>query len=488
MDLSKIYDLRTCIEFLETEAPEHLVRINTEVSSKYELAGVSMQVDGGPALLFEKIKGYNSPVFTNFFSNRERIGKIFGTSAKLPLTIKFLDALEHPVEPRIVDDGPCKENIIEQDIDLMKLFPIIHACEKDGGFFMQPIWIVKDPETGMRDVSFARAQVTWGDTSIGKNKMYAQFGPGGHIGSIIDKAESLGKPLEMAAFIGANPAEIFAGALGGPMSPLGFDEFSMSGGLLGRPVELVKCETVDVEVPADAEIVIEGKPRLGERVKEGAFHELAEYYGTSELHGGRCLPFDITAVTFRNNPIYYPIIGRDRLGLRKGHEAQLYKHVKQTCPIVEAVHLPYTGTALVVPWISITKKKPAHEGMQYYAMFAAASFASGQTNMVYCVDSDVDIYNSYWREWALSTRLNLKNGVHVIPFEGWQSTSMVRVGRTGTMLVDATVPYEDMIKKVDDIGIFEKVKYPKVDIAKYFKDWRSLRVYQDMTRSPGDFE
>jgi UbiD family decarboxylase len=201
--------------------------------------------------------------------------------------------IDKPIDPVLVNCGPCKENIVRgEDLDLLK-FPVPYWHPRDGGRYIGTWYalISKDLETGTRNAGLYRMMV------VDKDTIAIGFLPFSHLGLHYSKAEDAGKPLPVAAVIGCDELLVMAAAA---PYPYGVDEIAMAGALKQMPIELVKCETSNIEVPANAEIILEGEILPYERVEEGPFGEHTGY------HGGpvRMRPiFKVKCITYRNNPI-----------------------------------------------------------------------------------------------------------------------------------------------------------------------------------------
>ena len=288
-------DLREFLE--ELKARNDLMVIDRKVSTKHEIAAFSRKSSdlGGPALLFTNVEGYDMPVLASLYGSRERVQLALDLGHDTQSTIKEYVAHENKfIEPEMVEDKdtPVHEVVITgDDIDLNKL-PILTNFAKDlGPYITAGVQIAKDPVTGKRNSSMHRMLL------LDKNHMTCFAPKGRNLGTIIERNEDNGNGTEIATVIGGDPVIAIASQC---RPALGTDEMGMAGGLRGEAVKMVKCKTIDVEVPATAEIVIEGRTIPGIREDDGPF---GEYPGTySEIRKAPVV--EITAITMRHDAIF----------------------------------------------------------------------------------------------------------------------------------------------------------------------------------------
>ena len=278
-------------------------RITAEVDWNLELSHIAKlnEEASGPALLFENVKDYSTPVITSVCTTTERLALIMGQPLDSTL-VNLYDAWaklgENLIPPKFVDkaSAPCKENILTGDqIDLYK-FPVPHWYPMDGGRYIGTahFFITKDPESGWVNLGTYRAQL------LGKDKMGTQFIKGKHADIMLKKYQAMGKPMPVASIIGCDPLLFILGAA--RVSAF-VSEYDVAGALRRTAVEVVQGETVDLPIPAHAEIVIEGEVDADKFMEEGPFGEYTGYYsgvGTDPRNF-----VDVKCVTHRNNPILW---------------------------------------------------------------------------------------------------------------------------------------------------------------------------------------
>jgi UbiD family decarboxylase len=286
-------DLRSFIDLLATQG--RLRRIEREVDWKFEIGGISRESQ--QPLLFENVKGYpKARVFTNGLSRVELIGLSVGlecSQGQRQVIREIKERAKNLVAPEIVETGPVLENVVEcGDIDLSR-FPVPQWSTHDAGRYLGTwhINVSKDPETGARNVGVYRMQL------LGPKQATVNTSPGSHLALHVTKAEKLGRALPMVVGIGVSEAMVMAAAAA---CPYGFDEYELAGALQSRSVKLIQCQTVDLEIPANSEIVIEGFIQPGVRVQDGPYFD---YAGKTNTNPNAFL-FEATRVMFRHEPIF----------------------------------------------------------------------------------------------------------------------------------------------------------------------------------------
>lgn len=282
------------------EKIDELSRIRERVNWKYEIGEITrerQQSDSNPALLFENIKDYpGCSVLTNGLSSYSKIAIAIGINPSTPfkeIVKTFKGRITNPLEPNIKNDSPVKKNSFTGDnVDLLTL-PVPWWSRKDGGRYIGT-WhlnITKDPYSGHRNVGIYRMQL------LGKRTTAVSFSPNSHLAKHLTKAKNKNIPLEMAVAIGVNERLIMAAAAA---PPYGVDEYHMAGGLAGTPIELVKCDTVDLEVPANSEIILEGKILPEVKITEGPF---LDYSGIPKGDPEASV-FEVSCLSYRESPIF----------------------------------------------------------------------------------------------------------------------------------------------------------------------------------------
>jgi 2,5-furandicarboxylate decarboxylase 1 len=440
-------DLRHFLGQLEERGLLH--RINAPVSPRFELSAVAKRLEKTrKAMLFGSIVGHAPSIATNLLGSREMLS-IALESPLDAITQDFARRLETPILPKVIPDGPVHETVkIGGEADL-NFLPIVTHAELDAGpFITAGVIVAKDPETGLRNISINRMMFKDSHT-LGCRMMPPQ-----HLGLIQEKAEKRGLPLEIAVSIGNHPCEMICGAT---TVAFGQDEYSVAGGLRCQPLELVKCITVDLEVPATAEIVLEGEIVPALREDEGPFGDFMQnYVPVMKNH-----VFRLKAITHRRDPIYQTIQAsslEDIHLLAVSREAQVYKAIGATGARVRAVSLVPSILACA---ISIEKRFEGEPKNIAAAAFGAYSY------LKYCVvvDHDVDVFDVEDVWWALASRSDAANGLLSISNAmGFPRDSAgIHKGKLG---IDATMPFGFPEE-------FERKRVPgveNVDLSRYTKE------------------
>jgi 4-hydroxy-3-polyprenylbenzoate decarboxylase len=393
-------DLREWIALLEREG--ELVRVAAEVDPVLEVTEIVDRTvrAGGPALLFERPKGSERPLLVNQFGTERRMCLAFGVEELDDLGRRVADVLEmQPPEglvekvrglqklksladsrPRTVRKGPVQEVVLEgADVDL-GLLPVQQCWPDDGGRFITlPAVITHDPRNGGRNVGMYRMQVLDRNSTA----MHWQI----HKDGRMDYLATDGR-LEVAVALGLDPITAYSASA--PL-PKHVDEFMMAGFLRGEPVELVRGRTVDVEVPANAEIVLEGYVERGDLVDEGPFGDHTGYYTPVEPFP----VFHVTAMTMRRDAIYPSIVvGKppaEDAWLGKATERIFLPAVRMTLPEVVDYDLPVAGAFHNCCIVSIRKAYPGHARKVMHAIWGLGMLSL--TKAIVVVDAHVDVHD-----------------------------------------------------------------------------------------------
>jgi 2,5-furandicarboxylate decarboxylase 1 len=384
------------------EASGDLHRVKRAVDPRYELASVLSLRKDGPAQLFERVGDHAMPVVGNLLNSRERVARALGVTCD-ELHARCLSALRGPVPPTMVERGPAQEVVHRASLDLAQLLPVPTWFEREAGpYITAGVIVAKDPETGYRNVSVARLRLEGGA------RLMAGIAHNHHLYIMAQKARGLGRPLDIAVAIGNHPAVLLASQM---YVDLGDDEFSIAGGFLGEPVRLLKCETVDLEVPADAEIVLEGVLRPDDPIEEGPVSEFPGFY----VSYGPGLGVDITCVTQRTDAIYQAVLP----GFAPEHcllgavaiEAVLSRTLQRAITSVRSVLVTDGGMGRLHAIITMHRPQLG-EGKR------AVLMAIAQVNLlklVIVVEDDIDAEDWQQVEWSLAARFRGHEDLIVLP-------------------------------------------------------------------------
>lgn len=322
-------------------------------------------------------------------------------------------ALSEPIAPRLIDDGPCKEVVIDDQAALdrtggVDAFP--HPISTPGfdpaPFLTSGCWISKDPETGQYNVGVYRGMIK------GARRIGLQMDtPSQHIAIQLAKARRLGVELEVAVVVGAVPAVALAAV---QKVPYGVSELDVAGGLMGRPIDVVRCETVDLVVPATAELVIEGTVDPGELELEGPFGEASGYMGPQTMSPS----LRVTAITHRTRPVVQAFISEmppsESTLMRKiGFENVYRRFLRDSCNLASVRDVCFYEMATCNMMFAIRMRNPS-PGQAWQALYAAAGYEPSMGKVIVAVDDDIDTEDPQSLIWALAFRTQPRADVRIL--------------------------------------------------------------------------
>ncbi|HEY3738413.1 MAG TPA: menaquinone biosynthesis decarboxylase [Bryobacteraceae bacterium] len=399
-------DLRDFIQALEKN--KELVRIPFEVDPYLEITEFADRAvkSKGPALLFEKPKGSSVPVLINAFASEKRMALALevddfqetadriteylqmrmpeGLLGKLKMLPKLAEM--GAFFPKIVSGGPCKE-VIQKGVDVnLKELPVLTCWPEDGGPFITfPMVFTKNPETGKRNCGMYRMQV-YDERTTGMHWQTHKQGAE-HYRRLMKEGKGDGR-MPVAVAIGADPASMYSAIL--PLPP-DLDEMMISGFLRGKPVEMVKCETCDIEVPANAEYVLEGYVTLGELKREGPFGDHTGFYSLADDYP----VFHVECVTHRKNPIYATtIVGPPPMEdyfMGKSIERIFLPLMRMQIPEIRDMSMPAEGIFHNLMILSIRKSYPMQARKVMHAIWGLGQAMF--TKVIVVVDEDVNVHD-----------------------------------------------------------------------------------------------
>ena len=397
-------DLRGFIRALEKN--KQLKRIPFEVDPKLEIAEFADRSvkSGGPALLFERPKGSACPVLINAFASMRRMEIALEVDSVDEVAKRISEYLEMRMPegiigklkmlpklaemgaffPKIVSKGDCQE-LVKTDGFSLYDYPVLTCWPQDGGpFITLPMVFSRNPETGKRNCGMYRMQI-FDERTTGMHWQTHKEGAE-HYRRLV--AEGKQTRMDVAVAIGSDPATMYSAIL--PLPP-DLDEMIIAGFLRGSPVEMVKCKTVDLEIPANAEIVLEGYVELGEMRTEGPFGDHTGYYSLADQYP----VFHVTCVTQRKEPIYATtIVGpppMEDFYMGKAIERIFLPLMRMQIPEVRDMCLPAEGIFHNLMLISIRKSYPGHARKVMNAIWGLGQAMF--TKCIVVVDEDVDVQN-----------------------------------------------------------------------------------------------
>lgn len=448
-------------------ARDRLAVIRPGVSLQFELAAIAKRFDGIKATLFPSPGGQRIPVLSGLVSDRQWIAEAMGVESAEVLT-HFQEAAANPLPWQEVTNAPVQE-VVHYEVNLGKQLPLpVHNEHDNGAYITAGLLIARNPATGVQNVSIHRLQLS------GPNRLGVLLLPR-HTLMFYEMAERSGMPLDVAIVIGVDPLTLLSSQA---IAPLDFDELTIAGALHGTPIPVVKCVTSELRVPAEAEIVLEGRLLPEVRELEGPFGEFPQYYGErAKRH-----VIEVTALTQRNDAMFHTIVGGGLEHLLLGgipREATLLAHLRRSFPNVRDVHLARGGVCRYHLYVQLAKRQ---EGEAKNVMMGA--FAGHyDVKHVIVVDEDVDIHSPAEVEWAVATRFQADKDLVIVPeSQGSKLDPSTRNGVGTKMGMDATKPLG-----VDEMK-FKRIRVPgeeKVDLEAVVgpvagRKWRSA-IGQGMT-------
>ncbi len=458
-------DLRDFIKALDKQG--EMKRIPFEVSTELEITEFADRAvkSGGPALLFEKPAGFDVPVLINAFASMKRMQIALEVDSVDDVAERISEFLQMQMPegligklkmlpklgeigaffPKIVSNGPCKEGVRRDDFSLDKI-PVLKCWPGDGGRYITlPMVFSKNPDTGKRNCGCYRMQVYdarttgmhWQTHKQGAEH-YRRLSAAGQV-----------KKMEVAVAIGADPATLYSAIL--PLPP-DIDEMMIAGFLRSKPVEMVKCETVDVEVPAQAEYVLEGYVELGELRREGPFGDHTGFYSLDDDYP----VFHVTCVTHRKNPVYATtIVGpppMEDFYMGKAIERIFLPLMRLQLPEVRDICMPAEGIFHNLILVSIRKSYPGQARKVMSAIWGLGQAMFSKVIVV--VDEDVDVQNVSEVAWKALNNIDPERDIQFTmgPVDSLDHASRL-VNYGSKMGVDATKkwPEEGFTRRWPDV-------------------------------------
>ncbi len=428
------YTLRRFLDEVATRDPSALWRIASPVLQDHDTTAVAMELERtgrSPVLWFDQVGQSPFPVIANLFGHRDRFALGLGVPPN-ELIQRWGEYGERRVPPVLRETGPVHDVIMQGDeVDLNKL-PIMLHFECDAGrYITNGILVAKDPDTGIRNASFHRMQVS------GRNRLGTSLHSRRDLWNYAQRAEERGEDIPVAIVIGAHPTFTFGGLWKGPIAT---DEYDVIGGLMGVPLEIANGVTVPVEHPLHAEIVIEGRILAGVREPEGPF---AEFTGYASARSTQHV-IEVTAILHRRDALYHDIVpgisDEHTMLLAVPQEARLLRTLRDHYPNVVDVSYPKSGTCRLHAFISVRRPAPGLPRL----LAAAAIGDDLSLKLVVVVDDDVDVHNDSDVLWAMATRMQADEDIDVLRRGmGAILDPSNNNGLTDKMIIDATRPRGD---------------------------------------------
>ena len=412
-------NLREFIDFLESQNELHYIDVS--VNRDLEISEITDRAvkSGGPALYFRNVEGFSIPIVTNIFGTHQRMAWALGVESSEELTQKVRDILgivKTPPEslfdklkilkdmadlaktqPKTISSGPCQEVVkmgLEADLNSL---PHLKCWPDDGGRFITlPLVISRDPKSGKRNVGTYRMQV-YDSHTAGMHWQSHKVGASHYRTGELQNLEK----LEVAVALGADPTTMWTGAL--PLPP-DMDEIAVSGVISNSSVQMVKCKTIDLEVPAHAEMILEGYVVPGELREEGPFGDHTGYYSLEDDYP----VFHLTAITHKKDPVYpATVVGRppsEDFFMGKAVERLMLPALQLTLPEVVDINMPAEGVFHNLVIVSMKKEYPGHTRKVMNAIWGLGLMMLAKGIII--VDENVNVQDLSEVAWRVSSNIN----------------------------------------------------------------------------------
>ena len=430
---------RDNIEKLDND--KKLRKVDIEVSKRLEISGILKEMEPTP-VLFNNVNGSEFRVAGNLFCTKYVIASYFGVSPADLIQLLSKAIIERS-EPELITNAPCQE-IIEPNVDLDKL-PILFHCENDGGkYISSAVVVTRDPEYG-QNLDFHRAM------QFSRNKFSTRIVRGRDFHTFLERNDE----LEVAFCIGNTPNIMIAGATS---VEIGVDELTIANAL--KPVKVVKANSVDLHIPAEAEFILEGKVYLNERYVEGPFVDLTETYDTIREEP----VFEVKKITHRKNAIWQALLPgalEHKMLMGMPREPTIFKKVTEQGVKCLDVNVNPGGCSWLHAIVQIDKRNE-EDGKK-----AIKGTFKGHTSCkhVFIVDKDINIYDPNSVEWAMATRFQGDKDLVIKDKE--PGSSLDPSAEPGTKMT--TKMGFDLTKPLFAKGkSFDIAEFPKVDLKRYF--------------------
>ena len=427
--------LRGFLKQVEEENPDQLLRISAEVSTHLDITSTVLELERhgrSPVVVFENVEGHTMPVVTNIAGNRTLLAAALGVDqGELPTA--FRDRCQNYLPVEVVDHAPWQEITIEgDDLDLNKLPIPFHFSVDAAPYITAGQIAARDPETGVDTTGFHRLMLA------GKDRLGVSLHSRRRMYEFHRRAAARGENLPAAVTLGIHPLH-YMGSMAYHYPPH-VRKFEIIGGLFGEPYRLARCGTADLEVPAAAEIIIEGEILAHDEEPEGPFGEFtgyASYRSTNNI-------FVAKRLRMRRDPMFHSVAS----GMSSDHiliscitrEGEILNSLKRNLPNVQAVHVPHTTCGAFMVFVSLKKTAEGEAQMAFMATLGTELYAK----YVIVVDEDVDVFDINDVMWAVATRCRAEKDIIFVP--GAKAAIIDPISDPDTftvtkMGIDATRPY-----------------------------------------------
>jgi 2,5-furandicarboxylate decarboxylase 1 len=426
-------DLRSFVDAYERAFPGEVVHVAEPISTDFDVMALVLEYERRrrfPILLLEQVRGSDIPIVCNVVASRRALAFALGVP-EAGLALEYARRIKDPIKPVVGADPPFRQRVLTgPDLDLARL-PIPTYFPGDAGRYLTAgLLVARDPETGVETEGYHRFQVK------GRDRLGVSLHSRRRMFEYQRRAETLKQPLPCAIALGVHPL-VSMGSLAYPPPDVG--KFEVVGGLFGEPLEVAPCATIDLQVPAAAEIVIEGQILPGVREPEGPFGEFTGYFSRRSTEH----VFVATAIAMRERP-WFQSIGSGRAGdhittLGLVREAEIHNAVSRVIPNVTGVHVPLSGTSSFTAYVAIKQSRPGEAKHVIPIVLGVDHYLK----LVVVVDDDIDVFDESDVLWAIATRMQADRDLVTIAgsLGAMLDPSADDRGITAKLGIDATRPF-----------------------------------------------
>jgi UbiD family decarboxylase len=426
-------DLRSFVVDYGRAHPDEVVRIGAPIDLEHDVMAVVLEYERRrrwPVLLFEQVRGFDIPIVANVVASRRALAFALGVSEPA-LAGEYARRIKERIKPVVVPDPPFRHRVLKGEaVDLTTLPVPVYFPGDAGRYLTAGMLVARDPDTGVETEGYHRFQVK------GPRRLGVSLHSRRRMFEYQRRAEARSQPLPCAIVLGLHPL-VSMGSLAYPPPDVG--KFEVVGGLLGQPLEVAPGVVSDLQIPAAAEIVIEGEILPGVREPEGPFGEFTGYFSRRSTEH----VFMATAMSLRERP-WLQSIGSGRAGdhittLGLVREAEIMNALSRTIPNVRAVHVPLSGTSSFTAYVSITQGRPGEAKHVIPIVLGVDHYLK----LVIVVDDDIDVFDESDVLWAVATRMQADRDLVVIggSLGAMLDPSADERGVTAKLGIDATRPF-----------------------------------------------
>ncbi len=426
-------DLRSFVAAYAAAHPDEVVRVAEPVAIEHDVMALVLEYERRrryPVLLFEQVRGYDIPIVANVVASRRALAFALGVEER-EVAQEYARRIKERIKPVVVADPPFRHRVLRGDAVDLEALPIPVYFPGDAGRYLTAgMLVARDPQTGVETEGYHRFQVK------GPRRLGVSLHSRRRMFEYQRRAEAKGQPLPCAIVLGLHPL-VSMGSLAYPPPDVG--KFEVVGGLLGEPLEVAPCASIDLHVPASAEIVVEGEILPNVREPEGPFGEFTGYFSRRSTEH----VFVAKALSLRERP-WFQSIGSGRAGdhittLGLIREAEITNALSRSIPNVRAVHVPLSGTSSFTAYVAIRQSRPGEAKHVIPIVLGVDHYLK----LVIVVDDDIDVFDESDVLWAVATRMQADRDLVVIggSLGAILDPSADEQGLTAKLGIDATRPF-----------------------------------------------